>query len=74
MKKPLISKVPGHEGLCKPTWLNNNVIDNRLDGGITGFFKNVKKLGPFYFKTGKEFHGIILADNKIHSTEIGHKV
>jgi hypothetical protein len=63
-----LSKVPGHEGLCKPTWLNTNEVYNRLDGGVTGFFKTVKRrLLVFYFRTGKEFHGIIKNGN-VYST------
>lgn len=57
----LKSNVPYYEGPCKPTWLNRNQIDNRMDGGVSGFFKIVRKLRflPFYVKTGREFHGII---------------
>lgn len=55
----LISKVKGFEGPCKPTWLNKSQLYNRLDGGISGFFKLVEKKFGFYFKIGKEFHGII---------------
>ena len=55
----LLSRVPGHVGYCKPTWLNTNQIYNRLDGGITGTFKLVKRWWIFYFRIGQEFHGII---------------
>ena len=69
--KILISEVRGHEGKCKPTWLNLNTIYNRLDGGITGFFRNIKKSSflffNFNFKYGEEFHGII-KNNKVVST------
>lgn len=67
--EPLISKVKGFEGTCSPTWLNTNQILNRLDQGVTGFFKLVK---PSFFglrKTGKEFHGIINQDGIVETTE-----
>jgi len=57
--KILNSKVPGFVGECSPTWINYNQVDHRIDGGITGFFKLVKKVWIFKVKTGKEFHGII---------------
>ena len=52
------SHVPDHEGPCKATWLNHSQIDNRLDGGITGFFRLVRKIGPLWVAYGPEFHGI----------------
>ena len=52
------SKVPGHVGPCKKVWLNPNQYLHRIDGGVTGFFRNVKE-GFFKFRTGEEFHGII---------------
>jgi len=57
----LISAVPGFEGECRPTWLNRNQIDIRLTGGVSGFFKLVKRYSwfPFPVKVGREFHGII---------------
>ena len=61
----LDSLVQGHEGKCKPTWINKNQVCNHFDGGITGFFKNINKWG---FKCGEEFHGIILNDRKIYTT------
>lgn len=61
----LESVVKNYEGKCKPTWLNTNQVYNRFDNGITGFFKNVK----FGIKVGKEFHGIIKSDGKVHSAE-----
>ncbi len=61
----LISKVPNHLGPCKPVWLNRCQITNRLDGGVTGFFKNTKKRFGIIRKSGKEFHGIITIDNKV---------
>ena len=60
MKSILRSNVPGFKGQCVPTWINNNQIDRRLDQGITGFIKLVKRwpiLG--WIKHGEEFHGII---------------
>lgn len=53
------SMVPAHEGKCYPTWLNQNQVMNRLDGGQTGFFKTTD---------GREFHGIIW-QGKVYSTE-----
>lgn len=70
IRKPRIieSKVPDFEGLCSPTWLNHNQIDNRLDRGITGFFRIIKKKFIFYYRSGEEFHGIVRR-NKIHTTK-----
>ena len=58
-KRAIESRVKGHEGWCKPTWINQNQLDNRVDGGYTGFFRRVKKVWIFWIKTGPEFHGII---------------
>jgi hypothetical protein len=57
----LISEVPGHEGVCQHTWLNRNQVCTRFDGGITGFFRLVKKVRwwPWLVKYGEKFHGII---------------
>ena len=66
----LISKVKGYEGPCKPTWINKNQVCHRLDGGVTGFFKLVKKRFGFYFRTGKEFHGIVKDGRTVKSTEL----
>jgi len=61
--KNLTSIVSGHEGLCIPIWLNGNKVTSRLDGGITGYFKNLGTytfLGlTFHYRMGNEFHGII---------------
>lgn len=54
--------VPEHEGDCKPAWLNTNQLFNRLDGGVTGFFRRVERLAwwPYFaVKVGPEFHGIV---------------
>jgi len=64
----ITSKVPGYVGLCKPTWINRNQICHRIDGGITGFFKLVRKKWGIYWRTGKEFHGII-EDGVVKTTE-----
>lgn len=68
----LISEVKGHEGECKPTWLNTNSFWNRFDGGISGFFKNVKQISFLFLKfritCGEEFHGIINRNNRVVST------
>ncbi len=63
------SNVKGYEGKCKPTWINKNQFCHRVDGGVTGFFKNVKKIWWFWIKVGKEFHGIVKANREIYSTE-----
>ena len=65
----LVSEVEGHAGYCTPVWLNRNQVLNRLDGGVTGFFKNVEKR-KFWFgyrKVGFDFHGI-LKDDKVYTT------
>ena len=70
---PFHSKVPGHEGPCKPTWLNLNQIDRRTNGHFvaTGFFRNVRRHWLFgWLKYGKEFHGGIKPDRTVHSTEL----
>jgi len=59
MDKGIISIVPGYYGYCKPTWLNKNRFYNMADGGVSGYFKKVTKKFGVYWKTGKEFHGII---------------
>ena len=61
MKEPILSVVPGFEGPCKPVWLNKNQIDFRVTGGISGFFRLVKKIKflPIWIMHGEEFHGII---------------
>lgn len=64
----LISKVKGHEGLCKATWINRNQVCQRLDG-FTGFFKLVKKRFGFYVKYGEEFHGIVRPGGIVELTE-----
>ena len=63
------SDVPGFEGECAVVWLNTNQVNNRFDGGITGFFRLVNKgwLGIRY-RTGEEFHGII-KNGRVESSE-----
>lgn len=65
----LKSEVENHYGECSPTWLNRNQVCHRFDGGITGFFKNVKEVKFLFFKFkikyGEEFHGIIQDDDDI---------
>ena len=54
------SRVSDHICVCAPTWLNTNTVCNRLDGGVTGFFRPVeRRFGLGLKKAGKEFHGII---------------
>ena len=66
----LISKIKGYEGPCKPTWINAHRVCHKFDRGVTGFFKLVKKRFGFYFKTGKEFHGIVRDGKYVESTEL----
>ncbi len=66
----LISKVKGFEGPCKPTWVNRNQIDHRLNGGVSGFFKLVIKKFGVHFRTGKEFHGIVRDGKHVEPTEL----
>lgn len=56
--------IPGHTGLCVAVWLNRNQVANRLDQGITGFFKHVEKGWIFYHTVGPEFHGRIVWDGR----------
>ena len=52
--------IKSYNGDCSPVWLNTNQIHNRLDNGITGFFKRVKKgWFGFTYRYGNEFYGII---------------
>ena len=54
------SEVPGHEGLCKASWLNRNQVCHRIDVGITGFFRLVRRNRfGFWKRMGPEFHGMI---------------
>lgn len=62
------SLVPGHEGICRPIWLNKNEFFNRCDRGISGFFK----LGGVPFLGGPEFHGIIRDDGKVYTTQAAY--
>ena len=68
-KKPLDSKVPGHEGPCKPTWINESIIDCRMDGCINGFFKKAKRVLWIWWPVGEEFRGVIGAHNKVYQSK-----
>jgi len=69
-KRILTSFVHGHEGDCKPTWLNTNQVDFRVTTRVTGSFRNVKKHWLFgSIKFGKEFHGYIDSKGNVRSTE-----
>jgi hypothetical protein len=57
--KILKSEVNGFKGECSPVWLNTSQLDNRLDGGVTGYFKLLRNTWLGKWKTGKQFHGII---------------
>lgn len=62
------SFVPNHETMCVAVWLNRNQICNRLDGGVTGFFKAAERIFPgVYITKGKEFHGILRGG--VHPTQ-----
>jgi hypothetical protein len=63
----LESRVPGHEGECAPTWLNRNSICNRIDGGVSGFFRSIVRGRWFKRLVGREFHGLI-RDGVVYST------
>jgi hypothetical protein len=65
------SQVRDHEGHCTPTWLNRNQVCNRLDRGVSGFFKRVRrgKWFGFWHKYGEEFHGMIGRDDAVYTTE-----
>lgn len=51
------SAVEDHEGLCAMTW-NGAWSFSRFDRGYTGFFRNVRRIGPVWVSYGPEFHGI----------------
>lgn len=68
-KKPLNSQVPGHEGPCKPVWINDNIIDQRTSGCITGFFKSAKRLLWIWWPVGQGFRGVIGANNKVYESK-----
>lgn len=61
------SEVPGHEGPCTAVWLNRNQVYNRIDQGISGFFRPVRKPGKFWARR-PEFHGV-LRNGIVESTE-----
>lgn len=65
----LVSRVPGFEGLCKPTWLQTNQVVRRVQrGGPTGFFRKVKRvlwILPVYIEVGQEFHGQVLPQSNV---------
>jgi len=54
-----ISKITNFEGPCKPTWVNRNILEHRLFGYYTGFFRRTEKKWWWIFpvKIGPEFHG-----------------
>lgn len=68
----LTSNVPEHQGPCVPTWLNRNQVCQRMDGGVSGFFKRVRLWhGIPLCKQGEEFHGIIKwGSNVVESTAL----
>ena len=59
----------GYPGPCAPVWVNQNTACHRLDGGVTGFFKLVRKRWFGLQKYGEEFHGIIRRGLEVDSTE-----
>lgn len=63
-RKPIHSTMVNHEGPCLPVWLNTNQVYNRLDSGVTGFFRNATEIFPCIYRLhGKTFHGIGRYDN-----------
>lgn len=72
-KSPFKSIVPDHKDSCFFTWRNENQIDNRLDGGVSGFFRKAESTFiPWVYKlSGKEFHGIVMywRPDTVQSTE-----
>lgn len=72
--KPLLeSEVSGHEGSCLFTWENKNQIDNRMERGVSGFFRHAEStiIPCVYRMTGEEFHGIVFWNtNIVETTEL----
>jgi hypothetical protein len=68
LKPPLRSKVPGYVGQCVPVWVNDNSVCNRLDGGISGFFRLVRHRWYGRQKYGDEFHGIVREGLEVEMT------
>lgn len=69
----ITSAVPKHKGECLFTWKNKNQIDNRLDGGISGFFRSVEPtfIPCVHKMKGEEFHGIVLWNSRrVTTTEL----
>ena len=66
------SDVPGYEGLCKASWLNRNQVCHRFDGGISGFFRLVRRNRfGFLRRWGPEFHGMIeYNSDRVESTAL----
>lgn len=67
-----VSEVPGFAGECRASWINRNVVCNRIDRGVTGFFRSIKR-GWFGipWRVGPEFHGIICADGVVRKPKPG---
>lgn len=60
-----------YKGECYPIWINQNQVDNRLDGGVSGFFRQVKRWHGIPYCVGEEFHGIQKwGESKISPTEL----
>lgn len=69
-KKIYTSLVKGHEGLCKPTWLDTNQVSIRVTTRVTGTFKNVKRHWLWgWIKYGEEFGGYISSKGDVRTTE-----
>lgn len=68
----LVSKIPGHEGPCRPTWINRNAVVMQFEG-VHGYFRCIKRwrwyVWPFLAKFGEEFHGAVHGDGTVHSTK-----
>ena len=63
MKTLILSKFNGKWILI--TWVNRNQLDNRLDGGVTFFFR-------YLFSPKKRHHAIELWDGTVKLTEEYH--
>lgn len=69
VRRPFISEVPEHQGPCVPVWVNGNMVDYRLTGAFTGFFRSASRIFglPLVWLSGPEFHGYVRED-KVKST------
>lgn len=53
-----------------PVWLNKNKVHNRIDGGVTGFFREFERIMPgVYLLKGEEYHGMITENSIVMEIE-----